>query len=88
MPQQLQRQQRRAAHVAEAGEREDKAVLLRPLPRLQHGESILKADIQGARSIRAHKTGQFAGDRFDRRQAADSFLFGKLGQIADVKQPA
>ena len=85
MSQQLQRQQRRAAHVAKADEREDKTGSLRPLPRLQNGKCVLEADVQNARPMCAYKTGQLTGGRTVRRQAADSLRLGKLGQIMDIK---
>ena len=85
MSQQLQRQQRRAAHVAKADEREDKTGSLRPLPRLQNGKCVLEADVQNARPMCAYKTGQLTGGRTARRQAADSLRLGKLGQIMDIK---
>ena len=38
--------------------------------------------------MRAHESGQLAGGRFGRHQAADSLRLGTLGQIADAEKPA
>ena len=70
--QQLQSQQRRPAHVAEADEREDEAVLLRRAPCLQDGKRAGKRCIQYARAVRAHECRQFPFRRGRRGQAADA----------------
>ena len=85
MSQQLQRQQRRAAHVAKADECQDKTGFFLPLPRLQHSECVLETNIQNPRPMHTHKIGQFTEGRTARCQAADCLKLGKFIQIMDIK---
>ena len=85
MSQQLQRQQRRAAHVAKADECQDKTGFFLPMPRLQHSECVLETNIQNPRPMHTHKIGQFTEGRTARCQATDCLKLGKFIQIMDIK---